>query len=128
MGIIIDGIQKTFHEAHRDMWEELSRNPGMTKDDYFEKHKIKQRIRGNCFACESCQINCTECPIIIWRKDARKISRLCPCAFAEEYGNKKSGLFALWGDAMFSRKYNEACKIAKQIADLEWIEPDEPEQ
>lgn len=126
MGIIIDGITKTWHEAHQDMWRELSRNLGMTKDDYFKKHKIKRRIRGNCFACESCKMNCKKCPILIWRNDAKNISDFCPCAFEEEYEDIKDGLFTLWLDAMSLRKYDEACKIAKQIADLEWIEPDEP--
>jgi hypothetical protein len=131
--VIIDGKEYTWHEAHQDLWNELSQNPGMSKDDWFEKHEVqisknRSRVRNNCFACEYCKWNCKECPIVLWRNDVkiRLNCCTCACAWAIEDSDPKNGLFYLWCDAFSDEKYGEACKIAKQIADLEWIEPDEP--
>ena len=50
--LTIDGVEKTFHEAHQDLWNELSQNPGMTKGDWFEKHEVQGFIWNHCFACD----------------------------------------------------------------------------
>ena len=126
--VIIDGVKKTFHEAHQNLWNELSQYPGMTKFDYFRIHKVliggkKEWVLNNCFACESCDNDCKKCPVILWRNDAKaEPNSDIPCAWEIEDGDEKDGLFDAWINAMYSGNYNEACEIAKQIADLEWEE------
>lgn len=122
--VTIDRVKMTWHEAHQDLWNELSQNPGMTKQDYFRTHFVNPIPVRNCFACEYCRINCNKCPIVLWRNDA-KIRSKHACAWSIEDGDSKDGLFSLWCDAMSSGNYDEACKTAKQIADLEWEEAEE---
>ncbi len=126
--VIIDGKEYTFHEAHQHLWNWLAENPGKTKYDYFRIHKVsiggkKQWVLNNCFACEACDNDCGKCPIVLWRSDAKSNpDSINPCAWEIEDGDEKDGLFGTWIDAMYSGNYNEACDIAKQIADLEWEE------
>ena len=130
--VMIDGIPKTWHEAHQDMWNELSQNPGMTKEDYFYIHKLSGGdFINDGFACECCLASCEKCPIIKWREEQTHncTPLTSPCSrWTDEEGKEHIGLYEEWWNCIVAEMYIEACKIAKQIADLEWIEPDEPEQ
>ena len=123
--VTIDGVEKTFHEAHQDLWNELSQNPGMTKNDYFNKHIILVSVRNHCFACKSCDTECKRCPIVLWRNDAKNFDMFAPCNFWKQGGDPKDGLFSEWTVLRGTGKYGEACKVAKKIADLEWEEVEE---
>ena len=123
--LTIDGIPKTYHEAHQDLWNELSQKPGMTKDDYFKSHDVSIHPQNKCFACENCYWRCSRCPITLWRKDAEDIDEDAPCAMSVEEDDEKDGLYREWLDSIGVMDCLRACEIAKQIADLEWKEVEE---
>ena len=126
--VIIDGVEKTFHEAHQELWNELSRNQGMTKDDYFESHDVSIYPQNECFACESCGRYCRQCPITAWRTLSVDSLDNVTCCYVDHCGSCEPSDFQLygqWRDLMLNCRYAEACKIAVDIANLKWEEVEE---
>jgi hypothetical protein len=124
--VTIDGVKKTFHEAHQDLWNYLAENPGKTKEDYFITHDSSIYPENECFACESCACECERCPITQWKNDSETLKYDILCYGREdEYGEIIIGLYGKWGNLIREKRFTEACEIAKEIANLEWPEGEE---
>ena len=121
--VIIDGVEMTFHEAHQHLWNWLAENSGKDKEDYFESHDVSIYILHKCFACSICNGNCKLCPIVKWRKCVEGTKRASTCfEFMDSEGRMHTGIFEQWSQLMDNERFDEACEIAKEIANLEWEE------
>ena len=118
--VVVDGVEYTFEQAFRNMWKEISENFGMTKEEYFYKHKSPEEVWNNCFACEYCNY----CPIILWRENEKKNdSQIPPCInWRDMENNHYKGLYGIWGDLMEIGYFVEASDVARRISELEWKE------
>ena len=113
--VVIDGVKMTFHEAHQHLWNWLAINLGGSKIGYFHSHDVSILPSASCFACEASDGDCEFCPIVKWRKNG--------CTeFTDFNGRKHIGLYKKWSELMYDNRFEEACEIARQIADLEWEE------
>jgi hypothetical protein len=102
--LIIDGIEMSYEEAHRMLWNWLAENPNCNNGDFFEFHKCSEHPLNDCFACEKADRNCKHCPIKWTYYDSE-----IPCY--EEY--------KIIGE---HEKITSAERVAqaKQIAELPW--------
>ena len=121
--VIIDGVEMTFHEAHQHLWNWLAEHPGKDKEDYFESHDVSIAPHNLCFACESCKGICSLCPVVKWRNLSNKYHYIFVCSLYDDHFNQYHyDLFGNWRHCMEEERFDEACEIAKEIANLEWEE------
>jgi hypothetical protein len=110
---------------HRKMWNWIAdqlengstSTVGLLKEEYCKINKFN--LLEDCFCCEYARMqinnsNCKSCPIL-WGSEDNTDRFYC------EYGNNGEMNKGLWWIAQiysFKHKYEEAAKIARQIADL----------
>ena len=108
----INGVTKTLHEWHMELWNWLADNPEKIKQSWFNfiKCKYGDYPDDKCFACEYDVITsdsaCSNCPIC-----KREEGKSC-----------LNGLYHKWYDETDLQKRYE---YALQIANLEWNEQEE---
>ena len=104
----INGVTKTLHEWHMELWNWLADNPDKSKEDWMVivKCSFDERPLHNCFACEYDHSSCENCP------------------FSENI----IGCFD--DDGLYSKWYHETnlqqrSEYSRQIANLPWNEQEE---
>jgi len=123
----------TLEQAHRMLWNWLADNPDKEKEDFFKEFKCNIRPINDCFACEcagrmldnSNIANCSKCPLI-WgtEQDERYEDCKTYCLYYDydEYVDGEADLVPLYEKYENNDYYDEKSDIAKQIAEMEWIE------
>ena len=97
-----------FHTAHKALWNWLSKNPEMTKDNWpgwgFNGGKVAH-VKSSCFACGyfGLKLRADDCEV-------------CPLLWGERHCS--NGLYRDWEDAMGIEQYEVVSKLAAQIRDL----------
>ena len=131
----INGVTKTFHEWHMELWNWLADNPTKNKLDFFDEHECDLTPKHFCFACESANWKlddcgdefCSNCPIN-WGK-----SKPFACEYCEDDNDflkdDEIALYKQWRDEESKYKDEKDLKnisiLAKQIANLPWNEMEE---
>lgn len=91
----------------------LKRKRKVTREEYFSKNKIEEKVFNNCYCCEfafgtDCSA-CRACPLN-WGSYAE--TKKCVDKFER---NDHKGLLAKWNSTV---NWRNAAKLAKQIATL----------
>lgn len=129
--VIIDNVEMTLEQAHRMLWNWLADNPDKDKEDFFEKFKCNIKPIDTCFACECAGrslsnpriANCKKCPLT-WgtEKDERYKYKETYCLYIGDYFDLDYDFVPLYEKYENNNYYDEKSDIAKQIAEMEWIE------
>ena len=99
--VIINGIEMSYEQAHRMLWNWLADNPRYEKRDFFEQNKCNRDILHYCFACDlrkeyeedGCFIpDCSRCPIK-WGTEDVKTSFYCE---GDEEDEELMSLYDKW--------------------------------
>lgn len=120
--------RKLISDWHKEMWEWLAEHPDKDKDEFLESRIIGRKHGGYvtlmndhnfCFACFYNDV--LNIGKDVDKMGIKDICNNCPlCVNKEDYYNSCFVLYTQWLDIITLRKYEEASKIAKQIANLEW--------
>ena len=100
-----------YHELHKELWGWLAETGDAWKSNWPGWQQY--RSSNDCFACEACEEDCSECPID-WVGNEN---------YAFSYGDRQccasGSLYEEWDT---SKTTYERKKLAAQIRDLPWKE------
>lgn len=128
--VIINGIEMSYEQAHRMLWNWLADNPIMNKRDFFNENKCSIQPLHNCFACDLHKYydddfewdspNCDRCPL---KWGTEEFQESC---FCESDDNEFMSLYDEWclreDNALFMREMEKEklSNLARKIANMEW--------
>ena len=108
---------KPLEHWHKEMWEYLAEYPHKNKNDFVEEIFTPKECdllydSWYCFACLFAGRS---------RNKDKNPCEYCPlCNYGKHGLNCLHGLYDKWEDASFNENYDEAKKVATQIANLQW--------
>lgn len=116
------------HDLHVKLWDIIANNPGISKSHAFhmlceETGEDIARPSFYCFACEAHRTKiqqtgrCTssDCPLC-WEIDGHVSYKHSGCIYDSK--GEKTGLFALWSDAVLDKDDDACAVLAARIRDL----------
>ena len=123
----INGVEKTLHEWHMELWNWLADNPEKEKIDWFKlkfNDNYYNEVYSDCFACQCANydsfdwIHCKKCPII-WGNEEFQSDIFCINNLEDAFINT---LFDKW---TYESDMVKRSEYAHQIANLPWNESEE---
>lgn len=124
----INGVTKTLHEWHIELWNWLADNPTKEKGDWFNlKYNglYKNEVHCECFACQLANYesfswdNCKKCPIKWGNEVTGQIDMYCLSDINE------SSIDTLFDKWILEKDLQQRSEYARQIANLPWDEQEE---